>query len=278
MSQQHAAEVAQGDRFEFGKNWAAFLADLTDQKIADAQKSLAEMLEAGDLRGKRFLDIGSGSGLFSLAARRLGARVFSFDYDPNSVGCTTRLQQRYFAGDPDWTVEQGSVLDENYLQALGEFDIVYSWGVLHHTGQMWKALANAGDRVAPDGRLFIAIYNDQGGPSRRWLWVKKTYNRYPLMRWPLVFGSAYRLLWRTMLKDLLLLRPGHFFREYKRNRRGMNVWHDIVDWVGGYPFEVAKVEEIFDFYRARGFVLTRLTTDRDLGCNQFVFRRIGKIL
>src|SRR5205807_1220787 len=121
---------------------------------------LKEMLECETLAGKTFLDIGSGSGLFSLAARRLGAKVHSFDFDSNSFGCTQELRNRYFAGDPDWRVEQGSALDGDYMASLGLFDIVYSWGVLHHTGKMWRALANAALPVADGGKLFIAIYND----------------------------------------------------------------------------------------------------------------------
>ena len=139
----HAGEVSRGERFEFGKNWSRFLSLLNDERIAAAQNSLKHMLGVEDLRGKSFLDIGSGSGLFSLVARRLGARVHSFDYDPHSVACTKELRRRYFPGDAEWTVEGGSALDADYLKSLGEFDVVYSWGVLHHTGQMWQALDNA---------------------------------------------------------------------------------------------------------------------------------------
>jgi len=137
-------------RFQFGKNWGRFLEVLDDERIAEAERSLVEMLEVRDLRGRSFLDVGSGSGLFSLAARRLGAtRVHSFDYDADSVACTRELKRRYYANDADWTIEQGSVLDPTYLQPLGTFDIVYSWGVLHHTGDMWRALGNVTDLVHP---------------------------------------------------------------------------------------------------------------------------------
>ncbi len=88
---EHAQEVAGKQRFEFGANWNRFLAVLNDERIAQAEESLKRMLEVDNLQGKSFLDIGSGSGLFSLAARRLGARVYSFDYDPKSVACTREL-------------------------------------------------------------------------------------------------------------------------------------------------------------------------------------------
>ncbi len=270
----HAAEVAQGQRFEFGKNWAWFLTTLNDAKIDEAIRSLKEMLGVSTLEGARFLDIGSGSGLFSLAARRLGAQVDSFDYDPNSVACTRELRRRYFPDDPQWRVERGSALDEAYVRALGQFDIVYSWGVLHHTGEMWKALANAAIPVTPGGKFFIAIYNDQGTASQRWTTVKKAYNKLPKpLRFTVVWPSFWALYWRPLVKDTLRLRPFRTFSEYGKVR-GMSLWRDLIDWVGGYPFEVAKPEEIFDFFRDRGFSLLRLrTAGGSMGCNEFVFEK-----
>ena len=216
--ESHAAEVAHGQRFEFGKNWTWFLATLTDAKIEQAVHSLEDMLEAADLRGARFLDIGSGSGLFSLAARRLGAQVCSLDYDPHSVACTRELRRRYFPDDPEWIVESGSALDEAYIRSLGRFDIVYSWGVLHHTGKMWAALANAAIPVAGGGKLFIAIYNDQGTPSRRWTKVKRAYNTLPKpLRFLVVWPSFWILYWRRLTNDFLRLRPFQTIRNYGRN-------------------------------------------------------------
>jgi SAM-dependent methyltransferase len=272
---QHATEVATGQRFEFGKNWAWFLETLNDQKIDEAVKSLCDMLETDSLSGKSFLDIGSGSGLFSLAARRLGARVHSLDYDPSSVGCTEELKHRYFTDDDQWTVEPGSALDADYIELLGKFDVVYSWGVLHHTGDMWTALANAALPVAPGGKLFIAIYNDQGTASRRWTKVKKRYNELPQhLRFLVVWPSFWVLNWRSLVKDSLRLQPFKSIRDYEKNQRGMSFWQDLVDWVGGYPFEVATPEQIFDFYRERGFRLTRLRTcGGSPGCNEFVFQK-----
>ena len=267
-------EIAAGERFAFGENWQRFLSLLDDDRIHQAEESLRRMLEVADLAGKSFLDIGCGSGLFSLAARRLGARVHSFDYDPQSVACARELRRRYFTGDPHWTIEEGSALDRDYLAGLGRFDVVYSWGVLHHTGSMWHALAYAAMLVAPEGKLFIAIYNDQGKISDRWRAVKRTYNRLPRhLRFLVTIPVLIHLYWRRMLKDLLRLRPFETWRN-EGKQRGMSAWRDLIDWVGGYPFEVARPEAIFDFYLHRGFTLKRLVTcGGSLGCNEFVFAR-----
>lgn len=221
------------------------------------------------------LDVGSGSGLFSLAARRLGARVHSFDYDPQSVGCTRELRARYFPEDPDWTVDEASVLDESYMRGLGQFDIVYCWGMLHQTGRMWQALDNVMRAVRNDGTLFISIYNDQGGASRRWLRVKQIYNRSPQpVKSLLVVGVGAYWETRDALVRIVRLQNPLPFRDWaeKKKTRGMSVWHDLVDWVGGYPFEVAKPDEVFHFCRERGFTLLKLSTvGNGHGCNEYVF-------
>lgn len=277
IAEQHQTEVAAGERFEFGKNWAAFLAILDDERIAKAEESLKEMLEVDSLEGKAFLDIGSGSGLFSLAARRLGAKVHSFDFDSSSFACTQELRNRYFANDPNWRVEQGSALDAEYLNSLGTFDVVYSWGVLHHTGEMWRALENAVIPTKPDGKLFIAIYNDTGSQARRWHWIKKTYCRLPrILKTPFAVAVSLPDELKRMASAIIRLKPSEYVRSWTqyKNGRGMNRWHDIIDWVGGYPYEVATVDQIFDFYKARGFSLTKITTGGvGLGCNEFVFER-----
>jgi 2-polyprenyl-6-hydroxyphenyl methylase/3-demethylubiquinone-9 3-methyltransferase len=265
-------EIARGERFAFGENWAKFLDSLNEERVIEAQNDLTKMLEADSLEGKRFLDAGCGSGIHSLAARRLGAKVVGFDYDPKSVACAQELKRRYYDGDPDWEIGHGSVLDNSYLSGLGKFDTVYSWGVLHHTGAMYEALGNVETLVAPGGKLFISIYNDQGGASRRWRFIKKTYNASPKIVRALIVALCYPRLWGpTTIRDFLRFKPFETWRNYAKNR-GMSPHRNVVDWVGGYPFEVAKPEEIFGFYRDRGYALRKLfTCGGGHGCNQFVF-------
>ncbi len=277
IAEQHGKEVASGDRFEFGKNWTAFLSVLDDERIATAVDSLKTMLEVETLDGKTFLDIGSGSGLFSLAARKLGARVHSFDFDSNSFACTQELRNRYFPGDANWRVEQGSALDAEYVASLGKFDVVYSWGVLHHTGEMWRALENAVIPTASGGKLFIALYNDTGSQAQRWHWIKQTYCRLPkLLKTPFAIAVILPDEAKSLIKSIVTLKPANYVRSWTqyKNGRGMNRWYDIIDWVGGFPYEVATVDEIFEFYKARGFSLTKVKSKGvGLGCNEFVFEK-----
>ncbi|MDR0665483.1 MAG: class I SAM-dependent methyltransferase [Helicobacteraceae bacterium] len=267
-------EIARGERFAFGDNWAKFLENLSELQIEEAQNDLKKMLEVDSLEGERFLDAGCGSGIHSLAARRLGANVVSFDYDPKSVACALELKRRYYADDPNWAIGEGSVLDRDYLSGLGEFDIAYSWGVLHHTGAMFDALANIEKLVAPNGRLFISIYNDLGGASRRWRLIKRAYNASPKIIRALIVALCYPRIWGpTVIRDFLRLKPFETWRNYAKSR-GMSPHRDVIDWVGGYPFEVAKPEVIFEFYRDKGFTLSKLfTCAGGHGCNQYVFAR-----
>lgn len=228
------------------------------------------------LDGLSFLDIGSGSGLFSLAARRLGATVHSFDYDPNSVKSTAALRDRFFEGDLGWTLEQGSILNRDYVKSLGTHDIVYSWGVLHHTGAMWEAIRLARSTVAPGGLFFTALYNDCGRESERWVRRKRTYLRVPDMLKPLYVTATwapYEI--RAALGALAKGEPGSYVRSWTQyhKERGMHRIRDIVDWVGGYPYEYASDDAVTAFMADLGMTKVWSNTEGiGLGCNEWVFR------
>jgi len=259
-------------RFEFGKNWRRFLSCINTTRIVEAERSIKMMIEVKNLDGLSFLDIGSGSGLFSLAARRLGARVLSFDDDPDCVKCTLELKHRYFPYDTGWTIEHGTVLDEIYMRSLGSFDIVYAWGVLHHTGNMKMALTNVTFPVEKGGKLWLAIYNDQGFKSRFWRTIKQYYCSGRAYKMFVLLAFFPYFFVRGFLADLIRLHnPIKRYSLYSRSR-GMSPFRDWIDWLGGYPFEVAKPEEIFDFNTQKGFQLLRLKTcGGGMGNNEYVF-------
>jgi SAM-dependent methyltransferase len=233
-------------------------------------------LELKDLSGLSFIDVGCGSGLFSLGAYRLGAQhIVSLDVDPFSVGSCEELKKR--AGDPDnWEVLAGSILDESFVAQIGKADVVYAWGSLHHTGDMWRAIRNAAVLVEKGGLLYLSIYNKVTGRkgSEFWLRVKRLYNRSPKIGKR--FLEALYFLRYGLLSNLVSLRnPVTFCRRYSQGR-GMNYWIDISDWLGGYPYEFASAGEIFRFCtRKLGMELINLRTTSTLGINEFLFRKLS---
>ena len=249
--------------FAFGQNWLNYLNTVEEAELSAARASLTNLLQVADLNGKRFLDIGCGSGLFSAAALALGAAsVTSVDVDPNSVAATQKLKDR-LPVTQSWQVLHGSVLDGAFLQQLAPADVVYSWGVLHHTGNMWPAIENATQLVADGGLLAIAIYN-RTGASGFWWHFKRLYNQsnpamQKLLVW-YVFGP------RALVRLLKGKSP-------VKGDRGMSIYYDAVDWAGGFPYEYASFEEIVNFCAKFGFRLTNAIPTKATGCNQFVFRR-----
>lgn len=269
------AEIKRGDRFAFGENWAKFIKNLDEEKITGSQRSISAFFGRDSFVGLSFLDVGSGSGLSSLVAARMGAKVTSMDFDPQSVACTNELRARYFSGTRDWKVQQGSALDSAYMRSLGQFDIVYSWGVLHHTGNLWLGIENALSCVKPDGQLMLAIYNDQGWKSRVWWLIKAFYNSLPK---PLALIFAYSLGY--MIMAAVVMKYALTFRWkivheilFAPLGRGMTRNRDLIDWMGGFPFEVATVDVLRDYMAARGFVLETAKAETSLGCHELLFRR-----
>jgi SAM-dependent methyltransferase len=262
-------------RFGFGDNWLDFARDLRADQIAEAEKSICNLLQRHTLAGLSFVDVGSGSGLFSLAARRLGARVHSFDFDTASVLCTAGLRDRHFPGDPDWTVEQGSILDPDYVRGLGIFDVVYSWGVLHHTGAMHDALRAAAAMVAPGGLFAFALYH-RTRMCGFWRREKRWYagaSPAAQRRVRGVYAALLRLRFRLTGRDF------DSYVENYRSMRGMNFVHDVHDWMGGYPYESISAPEVDALMRRLGFArLHGMATPTTIGffgsgCDEYLYRR-----
>ncbi len=252
--------------FRFGRNWKNFLKKVNQSSIERACFSLREMLQVDSLEGKSFLDIGSGSGLTSLAARKMGANVISFDYDEESVFCTNKLKEKFYPKDKSWEVIQGSVLDDQFMDNFYDFDYVVSWGVLHHTGNMWKAIENVYHIPKKNnGILYIALYNDQGLISKYWSHVKRLYNTNIVAKWLILIIHF----------PTIILLP-YLIRKIQRrdiSTRGMSLWYDLHDWVGGYPFEVASKSDVKEYFSRDYSLIKIIDVGRRHGCNEFVFKR-----
>lgn len=262
------------NHFSFGQNWKDFLENLNNERIDQAKKSLTDFLGGpSKIKGKTFIDIGCGSGLFSLAAYLLGAKkVVSVDIDDSSIWCVKFLKKKYAQND-NWSVIKGSALDKKFINSLGKFDIVYSWGVLHHTGNMYQAIDNVSSLLKPDGLFYLAIYNDfrikwQGGTSRFWLGIKKTYNSStPFTK--KIFLGIFILYQFTALFLVARVNPFNYISNYKNNR-GMSWKHDLIDWLGGYPYEFALPDEIINFFGDKKFLCKKLSFRNGNACNEYL--------
>ena len=262
--------------FSFGKNWQNYLKFLSKERLETAKNSLTNFLKMKDLEGKTFLDIGCGSGIFSYAAYELGAeKIVSFDIDPYSVLCCKYLHK--LNNKPNnWVIFESSILNNDLSFELDKYDIVHSWGVLHHTGQMWRAIKNATNFVKYNGYFYFTIYNKVDGfkGSNFWLKIKKLYNSSPR-----ILKLAIEILF--ILNDIAgfsirFKNPIKVISTYKE-RRGMDYRVDIIDWLGGYPYEFATVREILKFMKKNfpNFNIINIKQRHDLGNNWYLFKKIG---
>jgi 2-polyprenyl-3-methyl-5-hydroxy-6-metoxy-1,4-benzoquinol methylase len=269
------ADTELATHFRFGDNWHRFAAHIDEQRIAEATRGLRKLFPGDELRNVRFLDIGCGSGLMMVAALRLGAAsVHGFDLDPRSVETSRRTLER-FAGESDYHVEEASILTVD-IETTGQFDVVYSWGVLHHTGQMWRALDRAATLVLPNGLLAIALYR-QTPLCGLWRIEKRLYSRASVPIQAAIRGiykASYFLALLAQGRD-----PWRYVRDYV-SVRGMKWHHDVHDWLGGYPYESTTPAEVDESLRRRNFRMVRAfgkdAAAKGLfgtGCDEFVARR-----
>lgn len=267
MLSTYQEEVNSGERFEFGKNWKNFLTAVSESEIKKAEEDIKEWLGTESLTGKRIIDIGSGSGIHSFAFYKMGAKeIVSFDYDDDSVEATNKMWQ--IAGSPNnWKVIQGSILDEEFCKKPGFFDIVYSWGVLHHTGNMWKAIENAISLVQPDGIFWISIYQKGTGYTKA-LDLKKKYNNSSFIEKKImIYSHIFKMIGHKILNGK------NPFKWNQKTSRGMNTYHDLVDWLGGLPYEVATKEEITTFCQSKNLKLKKTIPFPEGGCSIYLFTK-----
>lgn len=261
-------------RFAFGENWSRYAVVVDETHLAEAVAGLRRLLGGNELRGMSFLDIGCGSGLHAVAALRLGAaQVHAIDFDPKSVETARATLTRFCAGDA-WSVERRSVFDLDPMSD-GRYDIVYSWGVLHHTGDMDSAIRHTCAMVSPGGQLLIALYRKTMA-CRFWRIEKRWYAS--------ASQGSQRLarLVYTGLRDMDLVLSGKSPRrmreEYFRNR-GMSQEHDVHDWLGGYPYESISPDQARALMEVQGFDLREQWTQRQgfgffgSGCDEYAFVR-----
>jgi 2-polyprenyl-3-methyl-5-hydroxy-6-metoxy-1,4-benzoquinol methylase len=259
--------------FSFGENWSQYAQKIDEMRIEQAEQSLLRLVGREAIEGRTFLDIGCGSGLFSLAALRLGCKkLLAVDLDPKSVETTRRTLSLYAAAE-NWDCRNISVFDLDPA-TLGAFDVVYSWGVLHHTGAMYKAIAMASKMVAPSGMLTLALYAKTPFCAM-WRLEKKIYSKAP--KW------AQRVI-ETVYIELVRLRLALKGESLKKRReeywkqRGMDMYHDTRDWLGGYPYESISPKEAIDYMRGLGFELVRSFTEPCIGllgtgCDEYSFTK-----
>ena len=261
-------------RYEFGKNWQSFnKSSFTEERLKIAKESILSFIHLDTLNGKTFLDIGSGSGLQSLAAYKAGAKqVFSFDYDIKSVDATQYLWIQ--AGRPkNWKVCQASVLDKEFMNSIGKFDIVYSWGVLHHTGDLWSALENSQIPLKSDGVLYVSLYAKeayQDPPPEYWLKIKQKYNKAGSLK-------KKQIELRYLYENLMKSKIGNIYQvikmivSYKKNR-GMAFWTDVKDWLGGWPMQFCSANEVYSF-SLNNLNLCLIKLKMGNGCTEYLFKK-----
>jgi len=263
-------------KFSFGENWKNYLKIVTDKKIEAVKADLEKWLGKEYISNKTIIDIGCGSGVHSLGFYLLGAKeILSIDIDPHSVSATKSLWEKH--GKPDnWKIKKESVLDSDFISryCVKHFDLVYSWGVLHHTGDMWKAMENATKFLTKGSYFWVALY-DKGPRYNKDLALKKKYNRSSNFgKWIIEKRYIFKMYMKSLINRDYKKLGGIFLRRNDYNLRGMDKKHDLKDWLGGLPYEVASLEEIIAFARERQLVLEKISVGSEGANNICLFSKI----
>lgn len=265
---------------KFGENFRDnLLANFSEEQLNDAKRFIQEYLDKDSLDGLTFLDAGCGSGVFTLAAALLRAKVTSFDIDNIAIENTKTLLHEYDLSF-DVNLLKGSVLDYDFLTSLGKFDTVLCWGVAHHCGDMWRCIDYMTMLVNKGGKLHLGIYNHADGwgfypdgrfgPSSFWKKIKRFYIKLPSFFQNMI--DIFATIGIIFIYTITLNNP---IKKLKSNeRRGMNWKSDLKDWLIGYPYEYARPEEVFQFMKEKGFRLEKLKTNNGLLTNNYVFEKI----
>jgi len=268
---------------QFGKNFKQNLLNAYDEtRLNQSIRFIQEYLETETLEGKTFLDAGCGSGVFSIAAQKMGAKVTSFDIDETALVNISELKQLFEVDDKDIILKKGNILDQSFIKSLGQFDVVLCWGVVHHCGDMWKALDLISQTTNKNGIIHLGIYNEADGwgiypdgrfgPSTFWRKIKKFYSRLPSLLQS--FIDLFCIIGISVIYLLMLKNPIKKLRE--NERRGMTWKSDLKDWLIGYPYEYARPEQVFEFMKKRNFTLVKIKTNNGLLTNNYVFQSSTK--
>lgn len=253
--------------FDFGKNWKDYSEEaLADSSLQASTESLKALFQKDSFSEMSFLDVGCGSGVFSIAAKKLGApKVVGFDISRNSIEAARNNSLRFLESSQEISFIQGSILDPDFVTKLGTFDAVYAWGSLHHTGDLWRAVKATAHTVKPGGELVLAIYRTHW-TSPFWLSIKKIYNWAPRIIQRLMVACFYVLI--------LIAKTICTGKNPYRMGRGMSFYHDVVDWIGGYPYQYATKDEVVSYLREQGFKLTHfIVADLPTGNHQYLFKK-----
>jgi 2-polyprenyl-6-hydroxyphenyl methylase/3-demethylubiquinone-9 3-methyltransferase len=261
--------------YSFGKNWLEYSQSINSIHVDHVTSDLSRLLNLKDLTQKSVLDIGCGSGVHDVGFYQLGCRnLTAIDYDQDCITATNQTLEKFCPGS-GYKILQGDILSSK-TQSLGKFDIVYSWGVLHHTGNLLEAICKASTLVAREGHLAIALYR-KTLMCGFWKAEKRLYSRLPR-----IFQRFLELIYISFFSIALLFTQKTSITNYIESyssKRGMNFFADVKDWLGGYPYESISPHELRKLMSSLGFrqVYSLEGNSRigifGSGCDEFLFQK-----